>query len=530
MSSPTERVFTRILGTRPSAYPYVAFWLGIMTSWLAALLGFYFIYLTIDVPPDRLVEVLVVLLSLLLVVTIVHRLMRRPQLERMSLLAVQPPGKDWDPETAADLRMVLSFPGSFARGVFAYAEVVVLLFLAASLLLFGDVSPGAFQIAILVGGQMATAAAVLISYSVMEVALMPLKSLFAPIEDPELIARLPNIAGYKARVFAGMMVLFFVTAILVGSLVYQDYRALHPMAPDLSLAELAPELLEIGLLTLAFGTVLALTASGIASRLIENSLETLKRLGAGDLSARATVPSAGDLGILSANVNLMARRMQETITDLQESRRALEQAEERRAALVENLTHDIRSPISTIMASSELGETEARGLSAESLERHFLLIRRNAKRVADLATNIMDMEQLERSELQLEVGFVDLRQIANELVSSMASLIGDRPLTLRANVPDSLEPFLSDPVKLTRILDNLLANALRVTRQGKIEVGAAISPDNKLSISVSDTGPGIPPESLELIFEPRSRVAGVPRGGAGLGLTISRKFAALLGG
>ena len=528
MSSYVESAFQRVFAVRPSAYSYLVLWLGIATGWIAASIGFYYIYLHADLLPHQIPRLLIVFVSLLILVTVSQRLSLRSALHRMALLGTTHNLDDWNEGAKEDLRTVLSFPGRFAISGLVYAEIVIVLFLLASFLYFFEIAPGRFQVAIIIGGQIATIAFVLISYSMVEVALSPLRKRFPPVDQPALVARVPRFIGYKSRVFMSMMALVVMSGALVGSLVHREMSALFPFATDLDVPSLVGQLIIIGLVTLAFGTVLAVSATSIASRLIEDCMSTLTRLAAGDLSARATVASGGDLGFLNANVNLMAKRMEETITELRRSRHALNEAEQRRSELVAQLSHDLRSPTSAIMASAFLGEREALEASQPSLVSHFRLIMRNGKRVTDLASNILDLEKMEHSELELEPRKVNVKKLIEELLESSAPLLGGRKVALRADISDEVRDIVTDEDKLTRILDNLLSNAIRVTKEGEITIGAKALSANRVAISIADTGPGIQPDIVNRILEPSAKHLS-PRG-SGLGLVISLGFARLLGG
>ncbi len=530
MKSGVESAFARLLMSRPASYPYAVLWLGILTGWLFAFIGLYLIFIQISPPPGQTPVLLGVMVILLVLVSTLQRLRLGPQLRRMANRAVTPPPEKWSREIADDLRMVLSFPGHFALTGLIHAQVVVVSFLVFSIVMFPELEPGRFPIVIMVGGQIAAAAFVLVGHSIVELALGPLRSRFPPVDEPHLIHRLPRFMGYKARVFLSMMALIGITGALVGSLLYREMRRLFPVEYYVDMPGLLYQLIGIAFVTLAFGTVLALTAAGTVSRLIDNALETLRRLAAGELPARASVTSGGELGVLNASINLMARRMEETIQQLRESKDALAEAERRRAELISNLTHDLRSPISAIMASSQLCEDEVDPQSHPRLARHLRLVMGNAKRVSDLAANLMDLEQLEHKEQGLSLEPVDLREVIEELMEATTPLIGERPIELRADVPDDARQVVTDRDKLYRVLDNLLSNAVRVTKQGEIAVNSKRTSNDEIAVEVSDTGPGIPSYLAQRIFEPRFRVAGIPRGGAGLGLTICKEFSKMLGG
>src|SRR5690606_30225990 len=127
-------------------------------------------------------------------------------------------------------------------------------------------------------------------------------------------------------------------------------------------------------------------------------------------------------------------------------------------------------------------------------------------------------------------------RLVREIVEEHAGVASAGGLALDVRVPDTLPRICTDPARLRQIVGNLLSNATKYTREGSITVTAGIvsdagstGSDGWFTVEVRETGPGIPEESRETIFEEYARL-GDGRAGTGLGLAISRRIARLLGG
>ena len=154
-------------------------------------------------------------------------------------------------------------------------------------------------------------------------------------------------------------------------------------------------------------------------------------------------------------------------------------------------------------------------------------IQLSAGRMVTLIEQLLDLTRMEVGRLDLAVEAVDLVSILDQVQQDIAPMVADKALTFAVDLPDVVPPIQCDPLRLRQILLNLVGNAVKFTEAGTITVEVTVESDHAL-IVVRDSGIGIAPEALPLIFEEFRQVDGsLTRryGGAGLGLAISRRLA-----
>jgi CheY-like chemotaxis protein/two-component sensor histidine kinase len=198
-----------------------------------------------------------------------------------------------------------------------------------------------------------------------------------------------------------------------------------------------------------------------------------------------------------------------------------------------------------IILARLLAENAKRNLDPEEVE-YASTIHSSGNDLLALINQILDLSKIESGRLQVEVRSVDLREVAAALDRMFRPMLSGSVEFSVSVAPDVPAVVLTDPQRLQQVLKNLLANAFKFTTQGRVELSVGIeaagshfsasalrSAELVLCFAVSDTGIGIPPEKHELIFEAFQQAdTSTSRtfGGTGLGLTISRELARLLGG
>ncbi len=211
-------------------------------------------------------------------------------------------------------------------------------------------------------------------------------------------------------------------------------------------------------------------------------------------------------------------------------------ADQLKTHLLANVSHELRTPINIILGLSQIALSTPNPYGIELPERltkDLVYIAESGEYLVHLINDLLDMSRAEIGELDLSFEPVTPRALLVKTFESFKDLSISklRKVDLLLEIPEHLPILQADPVRLRQILNNLMSNALKFTKQGRITLGAEIQLPH-LHIWVSDTGIGISPELQERIFDPFVKVepAGERMGGIGLGLAITRRLVALHGG
>lgn len=208
-------------------------------------------------------------------------------------------------------------------------------------------------------------------------------------------------------------------------------------------------------------------------------------------------------------------------------------AADTKSAFLANMSHELRTPLTAILGFGDI-LLESDLPSSERLEA-CQAIRRNGDHLVALVNDVLDFSKIEAGKLTIEARPCNIRRLITDVMSTMAVKASEKALRLVIHIDDSVPSTItSDTVRIRQILLNLVGNAIKFTETGEVRVAASWRPSEKLlDVTVSDTGDGIAPVVLAKLFEPFVQAdASTTRyhGGTGLGLTISRRLARMLGG
>lgn len=188
---------------------------------------------------------------------------------------------------------------------------------------------------------------------------------------------------------------------------------------------------------------------------------------------------------------------------------------------VVNASHELRTPLTSIMGSLEMLQGALRGESARWVE----TIRRNAERMTAIVKDLLLLSGLEARGAELSADRLDLERLIRDVTGMFAHRAETQGTGLVLDMPSRLPPITADAYLLEQVLVNLIDNALKFTEEGEVRLTCAPEGTDKVRIEVSDTGVGIPEESLSRVFE-RFYVVDKSRsrklGGTGLGLAIAK--------
>ncbi|GAB4190191.1 MAG: ATP-binding protein [Phycisphaeraceae bacterium] len=313
------------------------------------------------------------------------------------------------------------------------------------------------------------------------------------------------------------------------------------------------------------GLVSGLLAIGtfwyITTRIILSPVRLLHdyaaKVSEGDLNIRADINTGDEFQNLSDMFNTMLENLKHNqdqlrsinksldlkLNELAESNVALYEANKVKGEFLANVSHELRTPLNSIIGFAEvLGETLTGrdDPKDEKRRRYAANIITSSRRLLDLINDLLDLAKIEAGRMELHIAPVSIADTVEGLLNLIRPLAEKREIVLKQKVQPNLPAVVTDAGKLQQILFNFLANAVKFTPpQGVVTITASLVDEGRddtpghVRISVTDTGPGIPPEDQDRIFEKFVQLdPGVTRehGGTGLGLTISQELAELLHG
>jgi signal transduction histidine kinase len=282
----------------------------------------------------------------------------------------------------------------------------------------------------------------------------------------------------------------------------------------------------------------------VAVAQLDDALEIATRerrqriLDADRLQRRTTVVlGVAALAALAAVIWLGAR-LQDYAAATERARRALERAMDSKERLMRGISHDLKNPLNAIEGHAALLEDGIVGELAERQRHSVKRIRSGVQSLLLLIGDLLELSRAQVGELRMALRAVDVREVVRDAVDEHQAEARVVRHSISVTTAADLPLVKTDDARVRQILGNLLSNAIKYTPPGgRIEVRAelrnadgASSAKRQLAIDVSDSGPGIPADKLELVFDEFTRFDDSGKPGAGLGLAIARRVARLLDG
>ena len=241
------------------------------------------------------------------------------------------------------------------------------------------------------------------------------------------------------------------------------------------------------------------------------------------------------LGLLLFFVTWLLLRMRRLKLTLEEregqlviAREKAEESDMLKSAFLANMSHEIRTPLNAIVGFSSLMQSEE--LSQEERAEYCAIVVNNSEMLLTLLNDILDISSLECGKIKFNYASEDIVQICQHVMMTTAHT---RQEGVEGRLECPVESFMltTDAHRLSQILINLLTNAGKFTSVGSITLGVEIDKErNEVLFSVADTGPGIPLDKQEMVFNRFEKLDGNKKKGTGLGLAICRQIAMIVGG
>jgi signal transduction histidine kinase len=294
--------------------------------------------------------------------------------------------------------------------------------------------------------------------------------------------------------------------------------------------------------TLRTAGALALLAAALVStsllvmiraiiRPIRLLVEGAQAIADGDLIHRIPHRRADELGVLAERFNWMAHVLEANRATLLDKNRALEEAYKLQSEFLSLVSHELRSPLNSVIGYTELVIDEAHELSPVG-KKNVTRIASCARRLLELINDILDFSKLRAGRMEVRQESFQAVDLAALVVEDGRALAHGRGVDVQLRANGEAIEMRSDVTKVRQILTNLVSNAVKFTDQGTVTLAVTRAGDD-VRFSVADTGIGIAGHQLEIIFEPFRQAHGQDLravSGTGLGLAIVKHLSNLLGG
>ncbi|MFB4368631.1 MULTISPECIES: sensor histidine kinase [unclassified Pseudomonas] len=211
----------------------------------------------------------------------------------------------------------------------------------------------------------------------------------------------------------------------------------------------------------------------------------------------------------------------------------LRQASDLKSRFLSYMSHEFRTPLGSILSITSLLSDELDGpLSAEQ-HRQVAFVSTAARELSDMVDDLLDLAKIEAGRISISPAWFDMLDLFSALRGMFRPIVDASAVDLIFEEPVGLPRLYTDDKKLAQILRNFISNSLKFTARGEVRVSASLEGTDRIRFAVSDTGIGIAPELHDTLFEDFSQIDSPLQKrlrGTGLGLSLCKRFAALLGG
>ena len=265
----------------------------------------------------------------------------------------------------------------------------------------------------------------------------------------------------------------------------------------------------------------------------------LTEVAKGNFQATIDVPNRDEFGVLAERMNQMSRELHDLYENQREAAQELQmlnvrltEASKAKSEFLANMSHELRTPMNAILGFVEMLLDDIYGEVPPHLREPLIDVQVNGKHLLNLINDVLDLSKIEAGRMELVLGEYSVQDVVETVRTSLQSLALEKGLGFDSAAEDDIPLAFGDGRRITQCLMNLVGNALKFCKRGRVTVGVKRQ-GNDLLYHVSDTGIGIPKEELKNIFtEFRQVDTAITRefSGTGLGLNITKKFVEMHGG
>ncbi|MEH6564008.1 MAG: ATP-binding protein [Halopseudomonas sp.] len=219
--------------------------------------------------------------------------------------------------------------------------------------------------------------------------------------------------------------------------------------------------------------------------------------------------------------------------ELDSQAEALKQASELKSRFLSYMSHEFRTPLGSILSITSLLKDELDGPLNDEQQKQVLFVRTSAQELTEMVNDLLDLAKIEAGRISISPGWFDMFDLFAALRGMFRPIVDSEAVDLVFEQPVGVTRLYTDDKKLAQILRNFISNALKFTLRGEVRVSARLVDNNQVRFSVSDTGIGIPDEMHDRLFEDFVQIDSPLQKrlrGTGLGLSLCKRYAELLGG
>jgi signal transduction histidine kinase len=249
---------------------------------------------------------------------------------------------------------------------------------------------------------------------------------------------------------------------------------------------------------------------------------------------------ADDIDSLRAENDALRTELDETnqgvlalYAELDNQAEQLRQASELKSRFLSYMSHEFRTPLGSILSMTRLLEDELDGPLTTEQRKQMAFVSGAARDLSDMVDDLLDLAKIEAGRITISPAWFELMDLFSALRGMFRPIVDATEADLIFEAPEGMPRLYTDDKKLAQILRNFISNALKFTPRGEVRVTARLEGTDHVCFAVSDTGIGIPEELQSVLFEDFAQVDSPLQKrlrGTGLGLSLCRQFAHLLGG
>jgi signal transduction histidine kinase len=226
-------------------------------------------------------------------------------------------------------------------------------------------------------------------------------------------------------------------------------------------------------------------------------------------------------------VIMLNRKIKIAENELRKANEKLKELDKRKSAFVANVSHEFKNPLAVIKESLEIALDGLVGEMSPQQKEIIIPAKSNIERLIRLVTDLLDLSKIEAGKMEMRRTEFDIVALVNEILSSYERELSKKQLVLKKDIPPGIGLVWADRDKLSEVIINLLNNGIKYTPSPGQLIIKLEGTEKEIRFEISDTGPGIPGEYLEKIFDKFERITAEKQEGTGLGLPIAKDIVGL---